>query len=112
MFLLKVVYCPRQLSTANNKRTLSSDFTLSPQGRLLSDCIAVAEARGSAVTLDEGFMEDVEEEDGVPLVKGTRIPADQLVEEYQLGSPIEEIVENYELPDDKVRRIIAFAQRG
>ena len=35
--------------------------SLSPQGRLLSDCIAVAEARGSAVTLDEGFMEDVEE---------------------------------------------------
>ena len=50
-------------------------------------------------------------QDGVPLIKGTRIPADQLVEEYQLGSPIEEIVENYELPDDNVRRIIAFAHK-
>jgi antitoxin (DNA-binding transcriptional repressor) of toxin-antitoxin stability system len=32
-----------------------------PKGRLLSECIALAEARGSAVTLDEGFMKDVEE---------------------------------------------------
>ena len=32
-----------------------------PKGRLLSECIAIAEARGSAATLDEGFMKDVEE---------------------------------------------------
>ena len=32
-----------------------------PKGRLLSACIALAEARGSTVTLDEGFMKDVEE---------------------------------------------------
>jgi antitoxin (DNA-binding transcriptional repressor) of toxin-antitoxin stability system len=32
-----------------------------PRGRLLSECIAVAEAGGSAATLDEGFMKDVEE---------------------------------------------------
>lgn len=32
-----------------------------PQGRLLSECIALAEARGSAATLDEGFLRDVEE---------------------------------------------------
>jgi hypothetical protein len=32
-----------------------------PKGRLLSECIALAEARGSTVTLDEGFMNDVEE---------------------------------------------------
>ena len=31
------------------------------KGRLLSECIALAEARGSTVTLDEGFMKDVEE---------------------------------------------------
>jgi antitoxin (DNA-binding transcriptional repressor) of toxin-antitoxin stability system len=30
-------------------------------GRPLSECIALAEARGSTVTLDEGFMKDVEE---------------------------------------------------
>ena len=31
------------------------------KGRLLSECLALAEARGSAATLDEGFMKDVEE---------------------------------------------------
>jgi len=30
-------------------------------GRLLSECIALAEARGSTATPDEGFMKDVEE---------------------------------------------------
>ena len=32
-----------------------------PKGRLLSECIALAEGRGSVATLDEGFMKDVEE---------------------------------------------------
>lgn len=32
-----------------------------PQGRLLSECIALAQARGSEATLDDGFMQDVEE---------------------------------------------------
>lgn len=32
-----------------------------PKGRSLSQCIALAEARGSTATLDEGFMRDVEE---------------------------------------------------
>jgi antitoxin (DNA-binding transcriptional repressor) of toxin-antitoxin stability system len=32
-----------------------------PKGRLLSECIALAEARGSTATPDEGFMRDVEE---------------------------------------------------
>jgi antitoxin (DNA-binding transcriptional repressor) of toxin-antitoxin stability system len=32
-----------------------------PEGRLLSECIALAEARGSTATVDEGFMKDVEE---------------------------------------------------
>jgi antitoxin (DNA-binding transcriptional repressor) of toxin-antitoxin stability system len=31
------------------------------KGRLLSECIALAEALGSTATLDEGFMTDVEE---------------------------------------------------
>ncbi len=32
-----------------------------PKGRLLSECIALAESRGSTATLDEGFMRDVQE---------------------------------------------------
>ena len=31
------------------------------KGRLLSECIALAEARGSMATLDEGLMKDVED---------------------------------------------------
>lgn len=32
-----------------------------PKGRLLSESIALAEARGVSAVLDEGFMNDVEE---------------------------------------------------
>ena len=32
-----------------------------PKGRLLSECIALAEARGSTATPDEGYMKDVEQ---------------------------------------------------
>jgi len=32
---------------------------------------------------------------GVPLVVGTRIPAQQIFEEYELGSDVAEIAENY-----------------
>ena len=32
-----------------------------PKGRLLSECIALAETRAATATLDKGFMKDVEE---------------------------------------------------
>lgn len=32
-----------------------------PQGRLLSECIALAEARGTTAVPDDGFMKDVAE---------------------------------------------------
>lgn len=32
-----------------------------PEGRLLSECIALAEARGTTAVPDEGFMKDVAE---------------------------------------------------
>lgn len=40
-------------------------------GRLLSECIALAEAHGSTVTLDEGFGEDLEE-----IIQSRREPLD------------------------------------
>ncbi len=47
---------------------------------------------------------------GVPLVKGTRIPPDVVVGDYELGSPIEQIEENYAgLSRDVIARLIAFA---
>jgi uncharacterized protein (DUF433 family) len=32
---------------------------------------------------------------GAPLLKGTRLPVDAIVSNYDAGSPIEEIAENY-----------------
>lgn len=40
---------------------------------------------------------------GVPLIVGTRIPAQQIVEEHDLGSDVAEIAENY--PSITVSRI-------
>jgi len=48
---------------------------------------------------------------GQPVVKGTRILAQTIVENFEGGSPIEEIHENYpSLPIDRIRTLITFAQ--
>ena len=47
---------------------------------------------------------------GRPLVKGTRIPADVIISNFEAGSPVEEIHENYpSLPLETIERLIAFA---
>ena len=47
---------------------------------------------------------------GQPVVKGTRILADQVVKDAELGSPLEEIAENYpSLPIEKIKKLLAFA---
>lgn len=47
---------------------------------------------------------------GVPLVKGTRIPAQQIVEEAELGSPVDEIAENYpSITRARISAILAYA---
>jgi len=47
---------------------------------------------------------------GVPLIKGTRIPADAILGNYEAGSPIEEIAENYPSTSmDTIKALIAFA---
>jgi uncharacterized protein (DUF433 family) len=48
---------------------------------------------------------------GRPLVRGTRILADTIVQDAELGSPLEEIHENYpDLPLSAIRRLVSFAQ--
>ena len=42
-------------------RTVAIIRSARPPGRLLSECIALAEARGTTSILDEGFMKDVED---------------------------------------------------
>jgi uncharacterized protein (DUF433 family) len=46
---------------------------------------------------------------GVPLLKGTRLPADTILENYEGGSPVEEIAENFDVPEKTVREILTFA---
>ena len=47
---------------------------------------------------------------GRPIVRGTRILADTIVEDAELGSPVEEIHENYpEVPISDIRKLLAFA---
>jgi len=47
---------------------------------------------------------------GQPIVKGTRILADVIVEEFESGSPVDEIQENYpKLSKDTILKLVAFA---
>ena len=47
---------------------------------------------------------------GRPIVRGTRILADTIVEDAELGSPLEEIHENYpDLSATDIQQLIAFA---
>lgn len=48
---------------------------------------------------------------GQPVVRGTRILADTIVEDYEMGSPIEEIVENYPaLSVESIQALLHFAE--
>jgi uncharacterized protein (DUF433 family) len=46
---------------------------------------------------------------GVPVVKGTRMPADDVVENYETGSPVEEIADNFALDPKDIRTILKYA---
>lgn len=47
---------------------------------------------------------------GVPILKGTRMQADSIVENYEDGSPVEEISYNFSIPEETILAILAFAQ--
>jgi uncharacterized protein (DUF433 family) len=46
---------------------------------------------------------------GVPILKGTRVQADSIVENYESGSPVEEIAENFAIPESMVEEVLSFA---
>jgi uncharacterized protein (DUF433 family) len=46
---------------------------------------------------------------GVPLLKGTRVQADAIVENFEGGSPVEEIAENFAIPESTIRELLTFA---
>jgi uncharacterized protein (DUF433 family) len=46
---------------------------------------------------------------GVPIVKHTRVQADSIVENYESGSPVEEISENFSIPEEIIKELLAYA---
>lgn len=46
---------------------------------------------------------------GAPVVKGTRVQADTVVESAELGETPEEIADNFDLELDDVRRLLEYA---
>ena len=47
---------------------------------------------------------------GRPIVRGTRILADTIIQDAELGSPLEEIHENYpDLPLSVIKRLLSIA---
>jgi uncharacterized protein (DUF433 family) len=48
---------------------------------------------------------------GRPVIKGTRIEPDTIIQDYELGSPIDEIHRNFPTVSvDTIRNVIAFAR--
>lgn len=46
---------------------------------------------------------------GVPLLKGTRVPADGIVENHEAGESAEQIAYNFDLDPRDVRALLAYA---
>jgi len=46
---------------------------------------------------------------GRPIVKGTRVPADAVVENYESGESVEEIAFNFDLDAEDIRKVLAYA---
>jgi uncharacterized protein (DUF433 family) len=47
---------------------------------------------------------------GAPLLKGTRLPVDAIISNYEAGSPIEEIAENYPSASvEVIKTLLAYA---
>jgi uncharacterized protein (DUF433 family) len=47
---------------------------------------------------------------GVPLLRGTRMPANAIVDTFDYGLNVSEIAEQFELPPDRIEAIVAYAQ--
>jgi len=48
---------------------------------------------------------------GVPLLKGTRLPADTVLSNYEAGSPVEEIADNFDMPEQTIRELLNYAAK-
>ena len=46
---------------------------------------------------------------GVPLVRGSRVPADTVLESHQLGETVEQIAFSFDLDPGDIRAVLAYA---
>ena len=46
---------------------------------------------------------------GAPIVKGTRVQADSILENYRSGSPLAEIADNFAVPEATIRELLDYA---
>ena len=47
---------------------------------------------------------------GAPVLLGTRMPANAIVDNFDYGMSVAEIAEQFELPEESIRAILAFAK--
>jgi len=47
---------------------------------------------------------------GVPVLQGTRLPISAIVDNFDYGVSVAEIVEQFEVPQDSVEAILAYAK--
>ena len=47
---------------------------------------------------------------GAPVLRGTRMPANAIVDNFDYGMTVSEIAEQFELPPDRIEAIVAYAQ--
>jgi uncharacterized protein (DUF433 family) len=46
---------------------------------------------------------------GVPILKHTRVQADSIVENFEDGSTVEEIADDFDIPEGIIREVLAYA---
>lgn len=47
---------------------------------------------------------------GAPVLRGTRMPVNAIVDNFEYGVSVSEIAEQFELPPDRIKAILAYAQ--
>lgn len=74
----------------------------------VSSCSPHRNCRNRLVRLPAGRSQS-RKVSGVPLLKGTRLPAGIIIENDRSGSPVEDISENFDTPEQTVREILSYA---
>jgi uncharacterized protein (DUF433 family) len=46
---------------------------------------------------------------GLPVIRGSRVPADQILENHAAGESVEDIAYNFDLKPDDIRFVLTYA---